>query len=99
MYDAVFVRMGKAVANANHELDHIVLSKSMAVCVVKERLTGDMLHDDEKHAIDLAEVVHADEVRVIEARHRFGLGLKTGAKVGISAELLRQDFDGDRAIE
>ena len=70
-----------------------------AVGRVEERLPGDILHDDEEHAVDFAEIVNADEIGVVQAGHRLGFGFEAGAERGVVTEFLRQDLDGDGAVE
>lgn len=97
--DAVFVGMGEAVANAGEKADDFVGVDGDSVGGMEERLPGNILHDDVEHAVDLTEVVNADEVGMVEAGHGFGLGLEARAKSGVLAELIRQDFDRNGAVE
>ena len=57
------------------------------------------LHDDVGHAVDLAEVVDADEVRVVELGHGLGLGLEAAAEVLRRRRTRGEDLDGDVAVE
>ena len=97
--DTVFVSVGEALADAGDEADHFVWLDRMTVGAVEKRLTRHELHDDEEHAVHFAEVVDADEVRVVEPCHAFRFGFEARAEHRVLAELARQDLDGDRAIE
>src|SRR5690606_22386663 len=46
-------------------------------------------------AVDDAEVVHLQDVRVLEAEERLELALEALAQLGLVAELFVQDLDGD----
>ena len=97
--DAVFVGMGEAVADAGDEADDLAGIDGDAVGGVEEGFSRHILHDDVEHAVDLAEVVNADEIGVIEAGHGLGFGLESGAECGVLAELAGQDLDGDGPVQ
>ena len=97
--DAVFVGVGESAADGGDEADHFRRVDRLAMGRVIDRLPGHELHHDVKHPVDFAEVIHADEVRVIEAGHRLGLGLEALAKRSVLAEFHRQDFQRDRPIQ
>ena len=64
-----------------------------------EGLPRHKLHDDEKHASHLPEVIHTNEIGVIEPRHRLGFRFKIGAERFILAKLTRQNLDGNRSVQ
>ena len=45
------------------------------------------LHDNVEQAIDFPEIINADEVRVIELGHAFGLTLKRRAEFKVFTEV------------
>ena len=66
---------------------------------VVERFAGDKFHHDEEHSASFTKVIDADQVRVVELRHRFRFGLERGSEYRILAEPLREDLDGDWTVE
>ena len=60
-----------------------------------------ILHNDEEHAVDIAEVINPDKIRVIEAGHGLGLGLglEGFTKVLIGSELTGKNFDRNGPVE
>jgi hypothetical protein len=52
-----------------------------------------VLHDYEKRALVLVEVVDADDARVVEGRDRLGLALEAQAEARVLAEGLGQHLD------
>ncbi len=97
--DAVFMGMRQTAANGRNEAYHLLGIDCTSVRAVEKRLARHELHDDEEHAIHFAEVIDADEVRVVEPCHAFGFGFEDRAEARILAEFLGQDFDGDRSVE
>ena len=97
--DACLVGVSETAADAGDEAGCFLLFDGDSVCGVVEGFAVNELHDDIEHSVDVTEVVDADEVGVIEAGHRFGLGLEAGTELFVGAEFAREDFDGDGAIE
>ena len=97
--DAVLVSMGEAVTNPGDEADDLRLVDRYPVGRVVNRLPGHILHHDVEHPIHLAEVIHADEIRVVQAGHRLGLRLEAGAERGVLAEFHRQYFQRHGAVQ
>ena len=64
-----------------------------------ERSAMHHLHNDVEHAVNLPEVINADEVRVIEFGHALGLALKRRLKGSVLTEVAGQYFNRDFTIE
>ena len=57
------------------------------------------LHDEIIDVADMPEVMHADDVGMVELRKRFGFAGKAIGKPGVEADIGRENLDGDEAIE
>ena len=64
-----------------------------------ERLAFDQLHRDEEVSVGGPDVVHGDDVRVIERRGRARLLLEAGAPLGVLGKSRREDLDRHLAAE
>lgn len=80
MNDAALMGVRKAPTNGRDEGNDFLLNDRLAVCRLEQRESRHVFHDDVKHSSNLAEIIDADEIGMIEAGHRFGFGLKSGAK-------------------
>ena len=79
-----------------------LLDVGRAVAALEPLLDGgsvDVLHDEVRRALVLAERVHREDVRVRDARHGAGLDGEELAQVLVSEELGTNELDGDIAIE
>jgi len=97
--DAGVVGVGEAAADGDHQVGRLVRIDPHAVGRVVERFPRHILHHDVEHAADLAGVVDGDQVRVVEPGHRAGFGGERLAEGCVRAELGREDFDRDVAVE
>ena len=69
MDDALRVRERKAVGDLDRDTDRFArVERTGALDLLLQRSAGEVLHDDERRAIDLAHVVDGDDVRVGELR-------------------------------
>ena len=64
-----------------------------------ERHAFDQLRDDERAAVQLAEVVNDDDVRMVETRSRLRFLPEPPQSISVGREILRDEFDGHTAIE
>ena len=64
-----------------------------------ERLSGDILHGDEVHAVGLVNVVDGDDVRVIEGRGSLGLLKESPFPVRVGDLLGGKDLDGYETVQ
>jgi hypothetical protein len=66
---------------------------------IRQRLILQVLHDEIRRAILVADVVQSADVRMIKLRNRAGFALESVAELGVCRELRRKDLDRNRAIE
>ncbi len=97
--DPVFVGVGQAVANAFDDGDGLDRIDRAVVGGIEERLAVHQLHHDVRHAVGIAKIIDANQVRMIEAGHRLGLAFEGLVELRVLAELARQDLDRDIAVE
>ena len=64
-----------------------------------QRHAFDQLRDDEGPAVQLAEIVNDDDVRMVEARRGVRFLSKPLQPIRVACEILRDQLDGDAAIE
>ncbi len=64
-----------------------------------EGFAGNVFHGDVEHAIDIARIVNADEIRMIESRHCSRFGLERCTEFWVCAEFSGEDFHSDLAVE
>ena len=95
----MLVGVGKTVRDSCDQPGGFALIDGPAISGMVEGLSFHQLHDDVEHPIGIPEVIDPDQVGVIEAGHRFRLGLKAGAELRISTELAGENLDRDWAIE
>jgi hypothetical protein len=65
--------------------------------VQKERLALDHLHDNERMTVLFADVVHRDDIEVIQRRRELRFTCK--ALSGIVVDVIRDELDGDDTAE
>ena len=100
MDDAAIVRGGEAGADLPRELDRALLGKPAdAAEQRREILAVDVLHRQERVAVELADVVDAAHVRMRHLpRHpHFGVQLRQPRRIAI--DFLRQELQRDRLPE
>ena len=91
--------VGEAVADLCDQADDFCGVDMDSLGGVEKGVSVYELHHDEEHSVDLAEVIHTDEVGVVEAGHGFGFGFEAGAECCVFAELVGEYLDGDLAIQ
>jgi len=97
--DSIFVGVGESPTDAGNEAHGFHGIDGDAVGGVMDRLARHELHDEVEHSADLAKVIHADEIGMIEAGHGLGFRLEASSEGCIRTELGRQDFNRHRAIQ
>jgi hypothetical protein len=99
VHDAVPMRVLERVDDVDRVLKQLLDRQRSGEQALAERLTLDVLHDQEWNAVVFAEVVQRADVRVIHRGERAGLALESLLPCRIRAQVARQDFDGDRPIQ
>src|SRR6266851_427222 len=57
------------------------------------------LHDQERMAVLLADFIDRADIGMVEGRRSLSLSLETSQCLGISGDIVRQEFQGDKAME
>ena len=97
--DETGVMRGEQSFTCLHEhRDDVAPRPGMAIEPAGERVAAHELHHDEDLVVDRADLVHADDVRVREPRHRLRLGDQPHARGGARVAIAH-DLDRDTAIE
>ena len=99
MDDALAVRLVERVGDLGRDLQRLVERQRPLLEARGQRLAVEMRHDEVVRAVDVADVVDAADVRMVERGDGARLALEAGARIGIASDLGRQDLDRDRAIE
>ena len=98
--DALLVSGIQAPRHLHGHLDRVVLRKlAFFLDVFLEGEALDQFHDDVVGAELLADIVHADHVRVGQAAGRLRLAGKLGHDVGVTAVFLFQDLYGNKPLK
>jgi hypothetical protein len=66
---------------------------------VRQRLAVEQLHDEERRAVVLADVVQRTDVRVGQLRDRARFAIEARAELRVRGQRGRQDLDGDGPVE
>ena len=99
MDDARAMRRVEGRRDLDRDLERL-LERQRALCEpVRQRLAVEVLHDEIRRAGLFADVVQRADVGMIELRDRAGFAVEPLAELRIGGERLREDLDGDRAIE
>ena len=99
MDDAVAMRGVEGGGDLDGALDRLVGRQRALRNSIRERLALEARHDEEVGALVLADVVERADVGVIEGADRLGLALEALAPIGVRRRFVREDLDGDGAIE
>ena len=86
--NAGLVRRGESVGDAGQQLDDLAPAARRSSCPIPERAAVDELGDQILTALELARIVHGENVRMIERRSRLRFALEAAARgrVGESSE-------------
>ena len=98
MQHAGRVRGGERVGDAGQELDALAPTAFRRARPVLERAAVDELAHDVLAAAVLADVVHRDDVRVLERRRRRGFLPKAALRV-VVGDCVAQELDRDGPVE
>ena len=98
MDDAGAVRVGKTVAELLHQQQFSIERHVLAAANdARDRIAFDVLHRDERPAHVLADVVHDDDVLVVQAGVRARFALETFAEL-IGFDVFTEELDGQQPI-
>ena len=104
MNDPFFMRGVEGVGNLLRDDEGLADRKRAAPHALAQRLAFDQLEDDPADGLTalgdiLLEAVHGADVGMIERRKHTRFALEARQAVGVGAEAVRQDFDGDVTAE
>jgi hypothetical protein len=89
----------KSVGHTEQQPDHVMPGARFAPNPFLERAAVDEFSDQVLAAVELAGVVHGEDVRVIERRSRLRFALEPATSGRIRQQQLGEKLDGDRAIQ
>ena len=99
MNDAAAVGFFEGVRDFDGDFYGFISGERLVCEASVERLAFEVLHDEEVDSILRADVVKDADVRMLQAGNGFGFAIETGAEFGVCAEMRRENFDGDDALE
>ena len=100
MDDAAFVRGGEARADLARDLERAIFRESAdAAQQRREILAVDVLHREERRAVDLVDVVHAADVGVRHLPRHADFGVELRQPRRIAVDVGRQKLQRDRLAE
>ena len=98
VHDASVVRGGKAVRDAGEQLDELGPRPPFGGGPILERSVIDEFGDQIRTAVQLADVVHGENVRVVQRGRCLGFALEPPASRRVG-ELVGKELDRNRSIE
>src|SRR6185295_7946967 len=89
----------QGASDLNRVLERLIEREGSLLQLLLERIALQILHNEERCAVLLADVVQWTDVGVIELRDRAGLAIEAFAKLRVARELGREDLDRHGAIQ
>ena len=99
MHHALSMSLVQRVGDLDGVPQSLVERQGTFLQPVGQRLTLEVLHDQEVDPVLFTDVMERADVRMIQARDRTGLALEALLELGMVGEVSRKHFDGDGAIE
>jgi len=99
MHHALAMSLVQRVSDLDGMLQGLVERQGALLQSIGERVSFDVLHDHEIHAILAADVVERADVGMVQAGDGPGFTLETLLELGVVGEVRRRDLDGDRSVE
>ena len=99
MNNAVIVCRDQRISDLPGVLQCIVHTKRAHGDAVVERLTLDVLHDQEVRAVLVADIVQGADVGMVETGNGVGFTTEARQPLRITGEVFRKDLDGDGPSE
>jgi hypothetical protein len=93
------LRRGQRVGNLRRHVERLVERQRAFLQPIGQRLAVEILHDEKRHALLIADVVERADVRMGELRDGARLAIEPIAEQRIGRECIGKDFDRDRAVE
>ena len=89
----------QTIGDLNPETKGLVELQRTFLQAIGERLSLEVLHDEEFDPAFVTHVVQRTDMGMIQARDRARFSLETFFERGAIRQMARKHFDGDRAIE
>ena len=99
VHDAAPMRGRERAGHLRADIDRFTDGDGLTVHLLAERLPRHELGDDERTAVDLADVVDHEDVGMVERRGRSRLDVKAAEALGIARHRGRQELDRHQTIE
>jgi len=99
MNDAGAVGLVESVGDFRADLENLIGRKRAFGNALRERFALDAFHDQEIGAVLRADIEERADVWVIQSRDGFGFTLEAELGGSVGGEMVRENFDGDRAVE
>ena len=99
MDDTAFVQGAERLRDLDGEANSVLGRDGASFEALGQRLTVQVLHDEERHAVLLADVVKRADVRMADASDRSGLPPESFELGRTGVAWGEQNLDGDRTIE
>ena len=99
MDNAFVVGELEGLANLGNDLEGFARGKFARAFQLAEVQAIDEFHDDESQAVDLAEFMDGNDVRVVESGEGAGFAVEAFGEAGAAGGLRREDFQGDQPVE
>ena len=99
MDDAAFVSRGQRVGDLSRDVDSLIERERSLPQPILERLSFHQLHDDAGGVSDLLEPVNLGDVGVVQRGQDLRLAFKPRQPIGIVREMVRQQLQGDVALQ
>ena len=99
MHDAVIMRTLQGIANRRHNAKSFLRRQPFAEQQLPQVHAIHKLHEKEVKPACLPEIMHPDDVGVIESRERVSFLFKTDRKLWIIRPLRRENLQSDQAVQ
>ncbi len=93
------VRGIESIGNLDSHVQQLFQLERPALDLVFESRALQILHGDESLPVLLADVVDGADVGMVQGRSRLGLALEAGQRLGVLGDVIRQELEGDKAMQ
>ena len=99
MNDAALVRRRQPVSDLGPDLDRLAHRKRAPVQGFTKRLAFQHLHHQVRSAVLHTDVMNGQNIGMVQGRDAARFLLEAAHPAGIGSDSLREDFDGDGAVQ
>ena len=97
--DAFRVRSVERVGNLNRQSEQNLRLHGSPGDAMLQRQAVQKLHDDERMAVLLPDLVDRADIGMVQRRGRLRLPLEAGQGLGVFGDVIGQELQGDKAVE